>query len=78
MSDHAFEKCGPKEDFPSEKKSFGLNEKSHYSDGDISLEEEQENSPIEAVRLGNVLLFRSPGWSAQHPSDAHHQLTATP
>ncbi|KAK3821392.1 MAG: OPT oligopeptide transporter protein-domain-containing protein [Benniella sp.] len=52
MSDHASEKDSRREDYPSEKKSFEPDEKNRHSDADISLEEEeQENSPIDAVRL---------------------------
>jgi hypothetical protein len=37
--------------YPSEKNDFD-NEKAIHPDGDVPLEEEQENSPIDAVRAG--------------------------
>ncbi|KAF8926506.1 hypothetical protein BGZ58_011126 [Dissophora ornata] len=52
MADRASVKEGHNEDFPPEKTSFDFYEKGAKTDGDITLEEEdQENSPIEAVRL---------------------------
>ncbi|KAF9126693.1 hypothetical protein BGW39_006440 [Mortierella sp. 14UC] len=47
MADHHTEKD---DHYPSEKTDFDINEKTAHADSDVVLKEEQENSPIEAVR----------------------------
>ncbi|KAF9912173.1 hypothetical protein EC991_000583 [Linnemannia zychae] len=47
MADHNAVKD---DNYPSEKNDFDINEKAGHIDGDVILKEEQENSPIEAVR----------------------------